>query len=191
MSVRLPAGHYFGVTGAQVRLGDLILSDLTYARNADLPEHSHANAFMILVLHGTQIEDLRGGRRCYKRGTLALHPAEEMHRHQIGSQGLKCLNVEFGTNWLEKNPHVSRALKKSVYFETNRFASIGLIGRAIYTEFRDLDDVSPLAIEACVLSLLAEISRSDSFSARAKPNWLKKAHDILHGCYSEPLSLKT
>jgi AraC family transcriptional regulator len=189
--MRLSAGHYFGEKRSQVRFGDLILSELTYTERSAFPKHSHENAYMIFVLHGTQMEDFRGGRHRYERGVLALHPAEETHRHEIGTEGLSCLNVEFGTDWLAANPHALRGLQKPAHLDTNRFPTMALMAGAIYTEFHDLDDVSLLAIEGCLLSLLAEITRSNLLSATAKPDWLMKARDTLHDCYSKPLSLKT
>lgn len=190
------AREFFGraVSGAirsQVRLGDLVLSELTYAQHAEVLNHSHENAYLFLVLDGTQVEELKAGRRWYRKGTLALHPAQEMHRHRTGIEGLRCLNVEFGAKWLAANPHVLRVLEKPAHLDSSRFPSMALTAGTIYGEFRDLDDVSLLAIEACVLSLLAEISRSKLLMTKAKPYWLKKARDVLHDCFSEPLTLKT
>lgn len=165
MRAQLSAGHYFGVKRSQVRMGDLILSECMYALQTELPKHSHENAYMILVLGGTQVEDLNGTQRWYQRDTLALHPAQEMHSQQIGAQGLRYLHVEFGANWLEENPHVSRALEKPAHFDTGRFPLMALPAGSIYKEFRDMDNVSPLAIEGCVLSLLAEINRSSSLGS--------------------------
>src|SRR5262245_43389935 len=108
--MKLPAGQYFGSPRSQVRFGDLIISELTYARDRKFPKHSHENAYVILVLDGTQMED--GGRCSYERGLLALHPADESHYHQIGPTGLQCLNLELGGNWLAANPEARQAISR-------------------------------------------------------------------------------
>src|SRR5678815_3142698 len=112
MTARLPAGQYFGEHERQLRLNDLIFSELRYEREADLPAHSHESAFLTVVLSGSQTEVFRGAECHYKPGTLALQPAEEVHCHRIGSTGLRCINVEFGANWLKENALVKPCLAK-------------------------------------------------------------------------------
>jgi hypothetical protein len=130
---------------------------------------------MAWVLHGMQIEKFTGGDRRHERGILTLHPAHQMHHHETGGEGLRCLNVEFGTNWVAANSHVRRVLEKPAYLDTNRFPSIALMAKTIYTEFRDFDDVSALAIEGSVLLLLSEVSRSNSLSPKATPPLAKES----------------
>src|SRR5580700_3822788 len=56
--MKLSAGNYFGIKRLEVRLGDLILSECSYAPGAELPSHSHHNGYLILALEGEQLERL-------------------------------------------------------------------------------------------------------------------------------------
>ncbi|MGO8699944.1 MAG: helix-turn-helix transcriptional regulator [Limisphaerales bacterium] len=190
MQSRLSAGDYFGTKRSNLRFDDLILSECSYALNTRLPKHSHENAYIIVVLEGSQVEELKEGRRWYHQKVLALHPAQEAHSQQIGSDGLRCLHVEFGANWLSQNRHVSRALERPAHFDTRRFPGMALAAASIRREVLDMDDLSQLAIEGNLLGLLAEINRSCPSFNGGIPAWLKKAREILQDRYREPLSLK-
>jgi len=144
---------------------------------------------MILTLTGSQREDLGKGHRFYEPNTVALHPARETHAQTVGPAGLRCLHVEFGADWVEQNPHVSCALRRSAHFQK---CELSWVTAGIHREFLHTDDVSQLAIEGAVLRALSEIHRNlSSHERQTAPHWLKRARDLLHERYSETLSLQS
>jgi AraC family transcriptional regulator len=100
---------------------------------------------------------------------------------------MRCLHVEFGSQWLERHVAISRFFETQSQFQAGR---IGWLAQRIHREFRDWDDVSPAAIEGLVLETLAEASRLQRLDSRGKrPRWLVQATELIHARYAEPLSL--
>ena len=192
MITRLPAGQYFGEKERQLRLGDLIFSELRYEGEADFSPHTHESAFLTVVLSGGQTEVCQGSECCHKVGTLALQPAEEVHRHRIGSTGLRCINVEFGANWLRANALIKSCLARPRRLEIGQHTFLACAATILRSELRLADGLSRMALEAAVLSLLAQLTRLDGPLEKRRPTqWLKTARDILHESFGEPLSLKS
>jgi AraC-like DNA-binding protein len=188
VEVRLLEGEYFGKKQSAIRIGRLILSESVYLPATKIPRHSHENAYMILTVAGTQQEELGKGHRIYEPNTLALHPAQETHAQVIGPAGWRCLHIEFGSDWIEQNPHVSFALKTLAHFKQNE---LSLVTAGIYREFVHRDEASQLAIEGAVLRALCEIYRNSCAEERkSPPRWLRQARDLLHDRHSETLSLQ-
>src|SRR5215471_2694506 len=60
----------------------------------------------------------------------------------------------------------------------------------LYREFCSDDELAPLAIEGLALELLAGLGRQDRRAAEnGSSNWLKKAKELLHERFHEPLAL--
>jgi AraC family transcriptional regulator len=60
----------------------------------------------------------------------------------------------------------------------------------LYREFRQMDDVSPLAIEGLLLEILADASRrAVRAHGRRRPRWLEQVRDLLHSRFAERLAL--
>jgi AraC family transcriptional regulator len=189
--MKLLVGNYFGVLCAQVRLGDLILSEDRYGRHTCLPKHSHENSHLILSLNGSQVEHLNGSQRSYQRHVLALHPAGETHSQHIGAEGFRCLHLEFGTQWRHEQSEVWGPFHQPMYLDISRFPAAMHIARNIYREFRNRDDFSPLAIEGGILCFLAEIGGLCSEPQPRIPRWLTKVREILHAHAAEHLAVST
>jgi AraC family transcriptional regulator len=65
-----------------------------------------------------------------------------------------------------------------------------LLGTRLYKEFRQSDELSPLAIEGLTLELLAECSRQASRTGdRHPPRWLLAVSDLVQARFREPLTL--
>lgn len=183
----LSEGSYYGCCNVSKNAGHLILSECSYAPKLEIPRHAHENAYFIFTLNGSQEESFEGRNRAYVPGTLAFHPAGEVHGEKLGSKGMHVLHVEFGSEWIERHAGVSRFLENGSHFQGGR---LGWLARSVYREFCCMDDVAPAAIEGLVLEILAEASRlwrSDSLKDR--PRWLVQANELIHARFSEPLSL--
>lgn len=183
----LRPGSYYGRCNVSKHAGHLILSECTYAPKLEIPRHSHENAYLIFALNGSQEESFESRSRSYVPGTLAFHPAGEVHGEKLGSKGMRVLHVEFGSEWIERHPEVSRFLENGSHFQGGR---LGWLARSVYQEFNCMDDVTPAAIEGLVLEILVEASRfGRSSSSTDRPRWLVQAHELIRARFAEALSL--
>ncbi len=67
-----------------------------------------------------------------------------------------------------------------------------MLGTRLYEEFRQPDELSPLAIEGLMLELLAECSRQASRTRdRQPPRWLLTVGELVRARFCEPLTLGT
>ena len=138
-------------------------------------------------LNGGQEESFGTRERTYVPGTLAFHPAGEAHCEKLGSKGMRCLHVEFRSEWIERHAEVSRFLENGSHFQGGRF---GWLAHRVYREFGCMDDVAAAAIEGLVLEILAEASRlRRQDSPGERPRWLIQARELIHARFAEPLSL--
>ena len=116
-------------------------------------------------------------------------PAGEMHSLEIDALGIRSFSIEIGPRWVDRAYDCSIALNRSVHSHGGGLAQMLL---KLYYEFRQMDEVSPLAIEGLVLELLAEMSRSQvKTKKRLPPLWLGRAEEFLRAHFSEHLSLDT
>jgi AraC family transcriptional regulator len=183
----LDEGNYYGCCQKSKKAGHLSLSECSYAPNIKIPRHAHQNAYFIFTLSGGQEESFESQTRGYAPGTLAFHPAGEVHCERLGPTGMRALHVEFGSTWIERHPEISRFLENASEFQGGRF---GWLAQSVYQEFRCLDDVAPAAIEGLVLEILAHTSRFRSHETlNGDRKWLAQAEELIRARFAEPLSL--
>jgi AraC family transcriptional regulator len=187
MSARLSEGQYYGYCNVSRKAGPLVLSECNYAPGLHIPRHAHENAYFIFALNGGQEESFGTRNRTYVPGTLAFHPAGEAHSEKLSSEGMRCLHVEFRSDWIERHAEVSRFLEKGSHVQGGRF---GWLAHRVYQEFCSMDDVAPAAIEGLVLEILAEASRLGRQDSGERPRWLVQARELIHARFAEPLSLQ-
>jgi AraC family transcriptional regulator len=71
-----------------------------------------------------------------------------------------------------------------------RGGQLALLCKQVYSEFRQMDDVAPLAIEGLVLEMLAEVARQRKHEEDGHvPRWLERAKEYIHEQFSEGLTL--
>lgn len=168
-------------------MGSLILTECNYEPGSSYEKHSHVNPYFIFILSGGQEEKYDGRTRTYEVSTSAFHPAGEVHSQRIGSEGLRCLHVEFEKQWSNRHPDTVRIIENALSLQSN---VLTMLGRRIHGEFRESDDLSNTAVEALMLEIIVETNRFET--RRNHPDslpWLKKARDVLHAQYMETLSL--
>jgi AraC family transcriptional regulator len=187
MNQSFSEGCYYGRSHVSKRAGALVLTESKYASRLKIPRHTHENAYFIFVLNGGQEECFGTRNRTYVPGMLAFHPSGEAHSEKLGFEGMRCLHVEFGRQWMERHEKVSRFVENAAHFDGGRY---GWLARRIYREFCCMDDVAPAAIEGLVLELLAEASRLRPQDAKGlRPKWLSQARELIHAHFAESLSL--
>jgi AraC family transcriptional regulator len=83
---------------------------------------------------------------------------------------------------------VTGILDHASYVEAGPISHLAL---RILGEFRMLDAVAPLAIEALTLEMLVQATRLDSRIERNPPRWLRQAREVIREQFAESLSLSS
>ena len=101
---------------------------------------------------------------------------------------VRIFRIELGFTWLRDLCDRSTLLDRQVDFDRGLLPTLAT---RLYREFREMDDLAPLAIEGLVLEMLALGSRHSFTTAKRRPpRWLEHAREILHAHFPESLHLK-
>jgi AraC family transcriptional regulator len=185
--VTLPAGHYHGETLTTCQLASVRLMENTYPAGLRIPSHSHKYACFSLMLQGS-LTEVYGKRRSDWRATsFGFNLADEEHSNVVHTSGARFFIVELGPEWPIRARDGFINLDKSFFIQGGILTWLGF---KLYKEARQLDDVSPLAIEGLILEIIAEMSRQASDTQKGRlPNWLRQSEEILHEHFAERLSM--
>ena len=184
MELKLPGGHFCGEVLKSSNLYGIRLTETSYSPGLVLPKHSHEHACFIFTLGGSFYETYGKRSRVCKSHTLIYRPSDEVHSDHFYNSGGRCLNIEIEPEWIEliRRPPIS--LDGSAAFEGGAVAGLAI---KLYKEFRQSDDLSPLAIEGLFLELIAEVARHNlKPTSIGIPKWLERARQFLqaHFCDS-------
>lgn len=168
-----------------VRRHDLALGYLTASRfpaDLALPPHNHPLATVAVVVAGGFDGRYRAGARDCNVRSVIVEPAGETHANRFGKAETTILTLSLDAARLDRvaQPAAER-------FGVNRDAYAALIARRAVDELDRPDDVTPLAIEAAALEIVARIARRTPGEHR--PSWLGSARDYLHDRYAESIAL--
>ena len=168
-------------------LSGLRLVDGVYSGKTRVARHSHQQAVFCVCLNGVCNEAYAGKLREYKPLTVEFLPANQCHSLAFPSAETRAFSVDIPSSWLERAREYSLKLEDSVHCHGG---SLSLLFMKLYSEFRQMDGASPLAIEGLMLEMLAEVSRREvKVSDRTPPRWLAQALDLLHEQFSEHLTI--
>jgi AraC family transcriptional regulator len=188
--VKLAPGQRYGqAVGGGLEVGNFRLSERAYPPGYKTPLHSHLQALFCFVVEGSYTETYGTLTRSCKPATLLFHPAEEAHAERFHDQGGRSFVIELDSSWLNSVRAQAHVVDGPAAF---RGGTTALIGRRLYKEFREIDDVSPLVIEGLMLELLGEASRrsrSDAGVSQSMPRWLTQARELLLARFAERLTL--
>lgn len=179
ISVRnLPPGRFLGTSVGSWRVGPFELSESVYPGHATLRPHSHARAYLGLVVHGGHRETAGLQERTCGPASVVFHPAAELHTNQFSPSGGRIFRLEMEAGWLGRLRDGGVTLDRAV--EAHR-GPLSQIASRIFSEFRARDGVSPLMIESLALEFAASIVRGgvEASAARA-PRWLGMVVEYLH-----------
>jgi AraC family transcriptional regulator len=189
MITKLPPGSFFGRTISRRAIAGISALESAYSPGLHIPAHEHVAAFFDLVVAGGCTEVLGGHARARGLWTCAFHPAGEVHSSCWHGPGARCFHVEVAPPLLDRVRQYSTGLDHPVHFPVG---APHLLGTRLYEEFRQPDELSPLAIEGLTLELLAECSRQASRTPdRQPPRWLLAVGDLVRARFCEPLTLGT
>jgi AraC family transcriptional regulator len=157
------------------------LTEAVYAAGVSLARHCHANAYLTLVLSGNYSEKYEHREFTWGEGALHLLPAGERHENNFAT-AVHCLRVRIEAQAFERMSDDSRRVLSSPH-EVAGPLSAWLASRML-REFREQDDVAPLAMEGVLLEMLAESARSsDASSGSSAPAWLRRVREALDESY--------
>ncbi len=166
--------------------GFQMMEGLYYA-NTKVPTHSHDQAVFCIALKGRCSEVYGSEVRDYQPLTVQFLPPNETHSLEISSLEVQAFSVEVAPQWFDRTREYSLLLDKSVH---SRGGLLSRLFMALYKEFRQMDDASPLAVEGLALEMLAEVSRCQIKVSDCKPpRWLAQALDLLREQFSEHLTV--
>ncbi len=166
------------------------MTETSYQRGLHIAPHAHELACFVFVLQGNFSETC--GRRARECGPLTLlyRPAGEVHANRFSIAGGQCLNVELEPAWLARVRRYSARLPVLDDSAEWRGGWAGWLGVRLGREFRQFDEVSPLAIEACLLEIVAAALRERAQPVAAQvPRWLVRSEEFLRAHYVESLAV--
>jgi AraC family transcriptional regulator len=180
-------GAQVAVTAGASRVERLAVSfghvtSMRFPAGLELPAHSHPDTNIAVVLSGGWSAGAGSHELDCFAPTVLVEPAGEVHANRFGAVETAVLSLT-----LEAGRLGSVVVEATQRFLHVRDPYIELLARRAANELNDPDDVTPLAVEAAALELVARVARSVGLERR--PTWLGKARAVLHDRYADPLSL--
>ena len=187
MQRKLSPGTTYGQEQQSCQLTDFILTEASFPARFEIPSHYHENAFFRLIIEGTST-DITGGGKCVGvASSLVYHPSQEVHSNYWHTRG-RSFVVEFGPRLVLRYPDLAVILRSHPDCHSGPPVQLAL---KLYSEFRLMDTVSPLALEGLALELIAESCRLPlRHERKSPPHWLPRARKLLHERFIENLSLE-
>jgi AraC-like DNA-binding protein len=147
-----------------------------------LAAHSHPLATVAVILRGGFSGTYRAGERQCQARSVIVEPAGEEHGNRFGPDETTIVTVSLDGG------HAGRAVEAAAHrFRHDRDPYAELIARRAATELDRPDDITPMAVEAAALELIARVTRTARHERR--PAWLAEARALLHDRYAETLSM--
>jgi AraC family transcriptional regulator len=176
-----------GSRHAVLDTGGFALTEACYDAGQTLPSHAHRRPVLTFILHGL-VQEQRGPgfETCRSLGLVAI-PAGEPHAESFPAPGSRCLIIEISDERAEFIRSFSTILDRPSIRHDAPVAGLAL---QTYREFRQRDDVAPLAIEGLLLQLSALTSRlSPRLLQRGAPPWLRRVRDRIHAGFRGTLRM--
>lgn len=155
---------------------------MRFPASLHLPPHSHPDTNIAVVLAGGWVDGSEAPYREAFAPSVVVEPAGELHANRFAPVETAVLSLSVQADRL--GSMVGEVTRR---FLQVRDPYIDVLARRTAHELERPDDVTPLAVEAAALELVARLARSAGLERR--PAWLGKAHAVLHDRYADPLSL--
>ena len=158
------------------------VTSMRFPAGLELPPHAHPDTNIAVVLAGGWFTGNEAPYRDCFAPTVVVEPAGEVHANRFGPVETAVLSLSLQ----------AERLGSAVGDVTRRFLHVRdpyievLARRAAY-ELDRPDDVTPLAVEAAALELVARLARAAGLERR--PTWLEKVRAVLHDRYADSLTL--
>jgi AraC family transcriptional regulator len=179
--------QFFGKPLAELQQPAVSVCLRSYNPGLFLGEHAHERAHFCFVLGGSYKERVQGRDHNRTRDDLMFYPPNTPHSERYATECRSLLLDVKDETWLRANE------PGSLFADPNDLRGItGLsIARRICHEMKHSDDVTPLQIEALVLELLVECTRSRKPIPCHTAKCVQRAEEFIRANRTDPLSLKS
>jgi AraC-like DNA-binding protein len=158
------------------------MTAMRFAAGVSLERHEHSQATVAVVLTGGFRGRYRDGERECPPRTVVVEPAGERHANQFGNRETTILALSLKPDGIAD---AVAGMARSFHFVRDPF--IELQARRAVRELGRPDDVTPLALEAAGLEIVARVTRSTADDHRVA--WVRAVAALLHDRYAESLTL--
>lgn len=158
------------------------VTSMRFPADLELPPHSHPDTNIAVVLAGGWFAGADSNEGDCFAPTVRVEPAGAVHANAFGPVETAVLSLSLQADRL--GSVVGDVTRRFLHV---RDPYIEVLARRAANELEEPDDVTPLAVEAAALELVARLARAAGLERR--PSWLGKARAVLHDRYSEELSL--
>lgn len=150
-----------------------------YAPWSRIARHEHPWAFIAVVAAGIVHEECDGVRDVRGAGAVRIMPAGVPHANAYAAGGARCFIAELHDDAREHLAATRDALSRPAIHGAS--SAVGLLAARMYAEYRQADDLSPLALDALLCELLVAATRVARTSVpSAAPAWLQRVRDRMH-----------
>jgi len=180
--------NHWGKVLSNRTISSLKLTEVAYNSGMETSKHWHEQAGFSLVLRGSYTESYgKINLECAPQ-TVTFSPAGEEHLNRFHGAASHCFLIDIEAEWLKRVLECGATLSRPVDFHKG---SLVWLASRVYNEYKSMDEVSPLAIEALILEMLVEVSRGFiSASGRKPPRWLQQARVFIYEHFTQKFSLE-
>ncbi len=172
---------YFGAEESWQQRRGVRLSVTSYEREAAIPKHEHANAYLCISTAGGFVERSGRSEREVRVHDLVYHPPGHPHSDRFSESGGRCLNLEMDPAWLAGLPRAASATTP-IYISD---PDMRRIGRALIRESLQAEGTTSLAVDSLLLELFSRFRGPSRRRNGRPPPWLLAVRDRLRSNYAE------
>jgi len=185
MSDSLQTGQFYGKPQRHLELSGVVLTELTHRTGRKLPQHTHESAYFGLLIDGSYSERCTSRNAEYSPFTMGFHPPSLTHSDEVGASGSRMFCVELRDSFLNQTrPY----LTAPVFVPDLCATEVTWLGLRLFRSFAK-GTISALQTQELCGDMLERVSGAALQNELGQPAWLKRATDLLHGCFRESLTL--
>ncbi|MBX3380787.1 MAG: helix-turn-helix transcriptional regulator [Phycisphaeraceae bacterium] len=182
--LRLQPGQYFGHSTCVRTFGDFRIIATRYEPSTFLPKHSHEQAYLLVSLRGTAIENaLHEDHEC-SRGCVVFNQAGESHHDFVSKIGAEALNIELSLPWLDRTASGLRANPVLYRHAGGALHAVGALQLAMLSN----DSLATFAVEEAVTTIVDSLARAED-PTTSRGRWLGRVEQIIRDRQGLPPSL--
>ena len=171
--------------------GGFLVTDAWFPAGTTLPAHFHDRTVLATTLGGRWDSVMRGRAYASQPGMVLSEPAGERHANHFSRAGARVVIIQPDHGREEILRPFARWLERPNHSSDHRVAALA---RRLTLEIRHPDGVSPLAIEALALEMLAVTTRGAggrrvTTSRSSAPAWLVRVTEYMHAACRGPMRM--
>ena len=190
MASRGSGTPFSGIQGNVTRaeqVGELTLTDTSYAPRLRLYPHAHQDACFGFVLAGGFYERFPVESLRYSGRSVFFRPPQLVHENRVSPAGAHCFYLEVSSRWLDHVEEYSSLPSVPISLQTG---ALERLANCLYEQWDEMDDVAPLVIEGLACEIAAQFCRA----ARGRlettpPRWLRQVYELVRSRFKESLNL--